>query len=84
MTRKPRLPFGVTRPPSTCNTKASLITLDDHLGKSELMAWTWWSGEGFTLEVQNDREPPRHVDITWTQWDALKMIVRDLLKKDAT
>lgn len=82
MTRKPRLPFGMTHPPRTAKTTATLATIDDHLGKSDLMAWTWWSGEGFTLEIQEYGKVAERIDISWTQWDALQLVVKELDRKD--
>ena len=71
-------------PPRTCKTTATLVTLDDHLGKSDLLAWTWWSGEGFTLEIQEEGKAAEQIDISWSQWDALKLVVKELQTKDFT
>ena len=86
--RKPRLPFGITHLPRTCDTKASLIRVDDHLGKSDVSIQTWWNGEGFTLQIDSEEtipslvRPPQSIDISWQEWEALKLLVKDITKKE--
>jgi len=77
------LPFGLIKKPSVQTTHSVYAELDDHLGKSYLMAQTWWSGEGFSLEIQNSNETHK-VDITWTQYEALKVAVNEMQKAETT
>ena len=76
------LPFGVARRPRVANTKSALCCIDDHHGKSELMVDTWWSGEGFTLQISDDGE--KSIQITWTQWDALKLTVSEIVRSESS
>lgn len=52
-------------------TKSVMCTVDDHLGKSDIMIDTWWSGEGFTLRIESDGEK-REMDVSWQEWEAIK------------
>lgn len=67
--------------PRAVDTVAVAAEVDDHLGESCVMIQTWWSGEGFTLTIEDRGETPmrqtQEVDLTWTQWEA----VRDCLHK---
>ena len=68
------LPFGIVRPPQVQKTKSALCVVDDHLGKSDVMIDTWWSGEGFTVRV--DRESKAEtLDLSWQEWEALRLCV---------
>lgn len=79
------LPFYISREPNVAKTLAALQTVEDHLGRSDVMVNTWWSGEGFTVEIHNqDDKPPtrQSIDITWQQWDSLKRVVKAILKSE--
>lgn len=81
MSQKEELPFGLVRKPRVQSTLAVHAELDDHLGKSYVYAQTWWSGEGFSLEIQNSDETHK-ADITWTQYEALKVAVDEIQKAE--
>jgi hypothetical protein len=81
MSKKEELPFGLTKKPRVQNTQASLANIDDHLGESSVMVQTWWSGEGFTVEIQ-DKNSSDKLDISWTQYEALKLSVEEILKAE--
>ena len=57
--------------PRVQSTKAVMCTVDDHLGKSDIMIDTWWSGEGFTLQIASDGKK-REMEISWQEWEAIK------------
>ncbi len=78
------LPFGIVRPPSVANTKSAVVDIDDHLGKSSVMVDTWWNGEGMTLRVCESDQPDVALDVSFTQWVALKLAVKAVLEKDGT
>lgn len=61
----------IKSPPRVANTKAVLCVVDDHLAKSEIMLTTWWSGEGFTLEIEG-KDGVRKMDFSWQEWEAAK------------
>lgn len=82
MSQKEELPFGLKKAPRVVPTHASYAELDDHLGLSYLSVQTWWSGEGFTLEIQNSNETHK-ADITWTQYEALKVSVESIQKAES-
>lgn len=69
------LPFGITTKPSVSKTHAALVSIDDHLGKSDVMIQTWWNGEGFTLTI-GEGAKSQMIDISHVQWTATKMAVR--------
>lgn len=75
------LPFGITRRPRVADTKAALCCVDDHLSTSDVMIQTWWSGEGFTLQI--DCEGKRELlDLSWQEWEALRLCVEAVLEAD--
>ncbi len=69
------LPFGILRPPNVSNTKAALVDIDDHLGKSSVMVDTWWNGEGLTVTIF-DGDEERSLPFTHTQWEAAVLAAR--------
>lgn len=75
------LPFGIVGPPRVQRTKSALCCVDDHLGKSEVMLDTWWSGEGFTLRA-NRNGKSETLDLSWQEWEALRLCVEAVLKAD--
>ena len=68
------LPFGIKRPPQVAKTKAALCVVDDHLGKSDVMVETWWSGEGITLQIDG-KDGRQQIDLSWSEWDAARLCV---------
>lgn len=65
--------------PRVAKTKSSLCTVDDHLGKSEVMVQTWWSGEGFTFTIDSEGKT-REIELSWQEWEALRLSVEAMQK----
>lgn len=75
------LPVGIPHPPRTARTHACLVDID-FPDKSSVMVQTWWNGEGFTIEVEHDTQDTRRIDLTWTEYSAVKLAVRDIREKE--
>jgi 2-phospho-L-lactate transferase/gluconeogenesis factor (CofD/UPF0052 family) len=58
-----------------------LLDISDHSGDSTMHVNTWWNGEGFTLFLDGDKKV-HEIDLTWTQWDALKLAVKAIKKAE--
>ncbi len=78
---KRKLPFGIAQPPMVSNTKACLVVVDDHLGKSSVMVETWWSGEGFTIQIDDSGKTER-LEVTWTQSRAIRLALDEIKKAE--
>lgn len=78
------LQFGIAKYPNVTDTKAGLVGVNDHTSKSTILANTWWNGEGFTLTIANEDcdNVKFNADITWQQWEAIKLLIEALTKED--
>jgi len=71
-----KLPFGVNEKPRVAETKAVAIDIEDHLGNSIIHVNTWWSGEGFTVQLEADNGRTDAIDFSWQEWSALKLAIK--------
>lgn len=74
------LPFGIIHEPHVAKTVSVDVSIDDHLGKSSVLVQTWGNGEGFTVHVIEGNDEWR-LDLTDTQWTALKMCAKKAMQK---
>lgn len=77
------LPFGIIREPYVARTVSVDASIEDHLGRSSVLVQTWGNGEGFTVHVIEGNNE-RRLDLTDTQWTALKMCVKKAMQKAGT
>lgn len=63
--------------PKIMNVKEVWSFIADHLGKSYLRVYQWGSGEGFTIELDDEGmgEKNQRLELTWSQFDAIKACV---------
>lgn len=73
------LPFGIRFKPRVAETLSALVDIDDHIGKSSVIVETWWSGEGITITVDNGKDGRERIDLTWSQWTAVKMCAKSII-----
>jgi hypothetical protein len=71
--------------PDVSDTKESSSLVDDHLGKSHVMITTWGNGEGFSIELQDIDDSGKvaekqRLQVTWSQWSAIKACLKAVQK----
>lgn len=73
-----KLPWYIKHGPVVTTTLEGDLTIEDHLGRSDLQVRFWSNGEGFTIGLESDgaKQPPRELDATWQEWDGIKRLVR--------
>jgi hypothetical protein len=76
------LDLGLIGKPRVQSTHACLVSVDDHLGKSDVMVNTWWNGEGYTIIVTDEKDDEREIDLSHTQWEAVKAAICEISKAE--
>lgn len=72
------MPWFIKHGPVVHNVRSVEVDIEDHLGKATVFVNEWGNGEGFDAILQREKEPEQRVEITWSEWTALKKAVRKI------